>query len=120
MYYLLNGFLYLFSLLPMRVLYLLSDGIHVILFRIFGYRKRVVMQNLQFAFPEKSIKERKKIANDFYHNFIDTFIEAIKLISASNAFLEKRFTGNWEVVNECHETGRSIQLHLGHTFNWEW
>ncbi|MGZ5134969.1 MAG: lysophospholipid acyltransferase family protein [Flavitalea sp.] len=120
MYHFLYGFLYLLSLLPMRVLYGFSDAVHFLVFRIFGYRMDVVMQNLQIAFPEKSIVERRRIASKFYRNLIDTFIETIKMISASDSFLQKRFSGNWEVLNEFYSTGRAIHVHMGHTFNWEW
>ena len=104
----------------MRVLYGFSDAVHFLVFRIFGYRKDVVMQNLQVAFPEKSIVERRRIASKFYRNLIDTFIETIKMLSASDSFLQKRVSGNWEVLNEFHSTGRAIHVHMGHTFNWEW
>jgi Kdo2-lipid IVA lauroyltransferase/acyltransferase len=121
MYYILYGFLYLLSLLPMPLLYLLSDGVYGLMYYVFGYRKEVVMQNLLIAFPEKSEAERKKIAKKFYHNFLDTFVEVIKLISASEAFLKKRVGGNWGMVNEvAKRTGKPAQVHLGHTFNWEW
>ena len=78
------------------------------------------MQNLQIAFPEKAGEERVRIAKDFYHKFIDSMIETIKLLSAPDSFFEKRFTGNWEVVDEFYNSGKSVQLHLGHNFNWEW
>jgi KDO2-lipid IV(A) lauroyltransferase len=48
------------------------------------------------------------------------FFETIKMISASDKFISKRFTANWEVVNAIYPTGKSIQVHLGHNFNWEW
>lgn len=120
MYHIVYGFLYLLSLLPMRVLYFLSDGIYGLVYYIIGYRREVVMNNLLIAFPEKTEKERIRIAKDFYHNFIDTFIETIKLISASPSFIKKRFTGNWEVINNLYQSGKKCQLHLGHNFNWEW
>ena len=104
----------------MPVLYMFSDFIHFLIYRVFGYRMNVVMQNLEIAFPEKSLPERKAIARKFYRNLIDTFVEMIKMISASDAFLQKRFSGNWEVLNECHRTGRAAHVHMGHTFNWEW
>lgn len=104
----------------MPVLYLISDGIHFLIYRVFGYRMDVVMQNLEIAFPEKAIKERKKIARKFYRNLIDTFVEMIKMISASDAFLQKRFSGNWELLNEWHASGKAVHVHMGHTFNWEW
>ncbi len=120
MYYIVYGFLWLISLLPMRVLYVLADGIYGLVFYIFSYRKKVVLDNLAIAFPEKSPAERLAIAKKFYRNFIDSFIETIKLLSVSDRFVEKRFSANWEVVNRFYDTGRSVQLHLGHNFNWEW
>lgn len=78
------------------------------------------MNNLAIAFPEKTMEERERIAKDFYHKFIDSFVETVKLLSAPDLFFEKRFTGNWEMINRYYDEGRSVQLHLGHTFNWEW
>ncbi len=120
MYYLVFGLFYLLSLLPMRILYVISDGIYLVVYHIIGYRKKVVMQNLEIAFPEKSNEERIVIAKAFYHNLLDSFIETIKLISAPMSFLEKRVTANWEVLEPLYKTGKSCQVHLGHTFNWEW
>ena len=120
MYYLVFAFFYLLSLLPMRLLYVISDGIYLLVYNVIGYRKKVVMDNLEMAFPEKSPAELVKIAKAFYHNLIDSFIETIKLVSASRSFLEKRVTANWEVLDPLFKTGKSCQMHLGHTFNWEW
>jgi len=120
MYYIFYGFLYLVSLLPMRVLYMLSDLIFCIVYYGFRYRRKVVMDNLGHAFPEKSESERITIAKKFYHNFLDSFIEVIKLISASESWLKKRFTVDMKVLDDVYATGKSCQMHLGHTFNWEW
>lgn len=121
MYHLFYGILYLFSLLPMRVLYVLSDGVYVLMYYVFGYRKRVVMQNLLIAFPEKTEAERKKIAKKFYRNLFDTFVEIVKLVSASEKFMLSRMKGNWDMVNHVFQrTARASQVHLGHLFNWEW
>lgn len=120
MYYIVYGLLYLVSLLPLRVLYILSDGFYVLVYHILKYRRPIVFSNLQIAFPEKTPAERIAIAKKFYKNFIDTFIETIKMVSASDAYIRKRVSGNWEVLNDLYKTGRSCQIHLGHTFNWEW
>jgi Kdo2-lipid IVA lauroyltransferase/acyltransferase len=120
MYYIVFGFFYMLSLLPMRILYFISDGIYLLVYYVIGYRKKIVMENLEIAFPEKSNAERVKIAKTFYHNLLDSFIETIKLVTASRRFLEKRITANWEVLDPLFKSGRSCQLHLGHTFNWEW
>jgi len=120
MYYIVYVFFYLLSLLPMRFLYFISDGIYLLVYYLIGYRKEVVMGNLEIAFPEKSNAERVTIAKAFYHNLLDSFVETIKLVSSSRRFLEKRITANWELLDPLYNTGKSCQLHLGHTFNWEW
>lgn len=120
MYYIVFGLFYMLSLLPMRILYIISDGIYLLVYYVIRYRKDVVIKNLEIAFPEKSNAERVKIAKAFYHNLLDSFIETIKLVSASGRFLEKRVTANWEVLEPLYKAGKSCQLHLGHTFNWEW
>ena len=75
-------------------MYLISDGLYLLVYHGIGYRKKVVFQNLKIAFPEKSDKERERIAKDFYHNFIDTIVETIKMISISNRTLNKRMGAN--------------------------
>ena len=120
MYYLVYGLLYLLSLVPMRLLYVLSDAIYGLIYYVFGYRKEVVMNNLLIAFPEKTEAERLNIAKTFYHHFVDNFIEMLKLMSASKSFIYKRFKfENPEVYEKYYGEGRKCQVHMGHNFNWE-
>jgi Kdo2-lipid IVA lauroyltransferase/acyltransferase len=120
MYYVAYGLLYLLSLLPLWLLYPLSDGLSFLLYHLIKYRRTVVLTNLQIAFPEKTDGERTAIAKRFYRNFVDNFIETIKLLSASRSFISKRFVlDNPELLDEFYRSGRKCQLHLGHTFNWE-
>ncbi len=120
MYYVVYGFIWLLSLLPLRLLYVISDGIYGLIFYVFKYRRSIVMSNLLIAFPEKTEKERKAIAKKFYHNLIDMFIETIKMVTVSDKFLEKRILGNLDMVDQIYPTGKSVQIHVGHNFNWEW
>ena len=119
MYYLFFGLLYIFSLLPMRVLYLLSDLVAFFLYYVFGYRKKVVMANLLQAFPTKPETERIAIAKKFYRNFTDNWTETLKLLSMSKQAMNKRVTGNFEVFHQLYATGKAVQVNLGHFFNWE-
>ncbi len=119
MYYIIYGFLYALSLLPWRVLYIISDAIYLLMYYVIRYRKQIVLDNLSIAFPEKSDVEKTAILKEFYKGFIDNFIETIKLFSISKEELNKRFTGNFEVVNDLYATGKKLQLHSGHFFNWE-
>jgi len=119
MYYFYYSLLFLLSLLPDRLLYLIGDGFYLLVYYVVGYRKKVVFSNLQIAFPEKTAAERTRIAKDFYHQFINTMIETILLISMSNQRFDKRVTSNDEVLNRYIDSGKNVQLHTGHFFNWE-
>src|SRR5688572_29895419 len=119
MYYVVYGFLWLISLLPLPVLYLVSDFFYVLVFYVFKYRRAIVMNNLAIAFPAKTIAERTSIAKRFYRNFIDSFIETIKLFSASKRFVEKRSSSNFEIFDDLARKGYSVNIMAGHQFNWE-
>lgn len=120
MYYIIYGFLYLFSLLPFPVIYLFSDFIYFLLYYVFSYRKETVIKNLRIAFPEKSDAELKKISKQVFHNLTDTFMEIIKVISMSDKTFEKRCQGDFTAVNELIKKGKNVQMHAGHQFNWEY
>lgn len=119
LYYLVFPFFYLVSLLPFRVLYLLSDVIYFLVYYVFGYRKKVVLYNLNIAFPNKTQKEKERICKVFFHLLIDTFIETIKLISISENQFRRRLTFNPEFLYKAMETDRNIQIHTGHFLNYE-
>jgi KDO2-lipid IV(A) lauroyltransferase len=40
MYYIVYGLFYLLSILPMRILYIFSDGIYLLVYYVFGYRRK--------------------------------------------------------------------------------
>jgi KDO2-lipid IV(A) lauroyltransferase len=119
-YYLFFALFLLLSLLPLRVLYFLSGGICFLLYHLLGYRKKVVRDNLARAFPEKSEAQRTALAKTFYRNLSDMTVEIVKLMSVSRRSLERRFSGDLGLLHELQASGRTIQIHLGHYFNWEW
>src|SRR4051812_29320568 len=105
MYYLLLAFFYPLSLLPLRVLYLLSDFAFFILYYVVGYRKAIVLDNLTHAFPEKSSEEILRIRRAFYRSFCDQWIETIKLLSMSKKELDRRMAGSWDVMRTMDKEG---------------
>lgn len=107
------------SLLPLRLLYAISDLLAFLVYHVWGYRKAIVLSNLLVAFPEKTEKERRRIARQFYLNFTDTLVEAIKLITASPAVEKKMFQGDLTRFDHLVKTGKNIQIHAMHNFNWE-
>ncbi|MBK8289654.1 MAG: hypothetical protein IPK96_00640 [Flammeovirgaceae bacterium] len=86
------GLLIPVSLLPFPVLYLLSDGLYVILYKVIGYRKKVVLKNISNSFPEKSREEHVQIMSAFYRHFCDLVVESIKVFTISQQEVEQRFT----------------------------
>lgn len=82
-YRILFFFLYLLSLLPLRLLYFFSDCLFFPLFYVVKYRRKVVKKQLNECFPEKSMKEKRDIERQFYHFFCDYLMEVIKLFSIS-------------------------------------
>jgi len=119
MYYLVYIPLYLLSLLPWFLMYRLSDFLTFLIWRVFPYRKDVVLSNLAIAFPEKSEAERTRIAKDFYRLFCDTLVESIKIISLNKEGVMKKFTGDATAINDIMARGKSLQIMAMHNFNWE-
>jgi KDO2-lipid IV(A) lauroyltransferase len=120
MYYILYPILYLLSLLPFFILYGISDFFFFITYYLAGYRKKIVLSNLDIAFPEKTTAEKIIIAKNFYRNLIDTFLEAIKLLSISKEQINKRAVMDFTLVKELLDKGKNVQLHSGHQMNWEY
>jgi len=113
-------FFRLLSYLPLPILYLFSDLLYLVARFVVGYRKKVIEENLRFAFPEKSEAERKKIRNRFYRNFTDSFAETIKLLTISESEMLKRFEViNQNLPDEKVISGTSAIMTAGHFFNWE-
>jgi Kdo2-lipid IVA lauroyltransferase/acyltransferase len=111
----------LIALLPLRILYFFSDCLYPVIYYVIGYRKKVVLNNLRNAFPEKSEQEIIKISKQFYRHFCDIMIEIIKLLHISPEELNKRihFT-DVTALNKEYESNRHILSVLGHFNNWEW
>jgi KDO2-lipid IV(A) lauroyltransferase len=108
------------SILPFPVLYFISDGLYLIFFYIVGYRKKVVMSNLERSFPEMTDLERKAIAKKFYRHFTDLIVESLKVFTISNAEAQSRV--KWiglELFDKYYAQGRSIIGVSGHYGNWE-
>tara|TARA_R110001632_G_scaffold154429_2_gene272605 strand:- start:7762 stop:8652 length:891 start_codon:yes stop_codon:yes gene_type:complete len=113
--------IWLLSLVPMRLLYLFSDLLYFLFYYIIGYRKEVVLNNLQLAFPKKELSELKSIQKKFFRHFTDLFVESIKAFTISKKTSSKRYKYiNPELIDELYDKGRSIAFMGAHQANWEW
>ena len=73
------------ALLPMWVLYGLSDVLYVLIRYVVRYRVKVVRRNIGESFPEMSVAECRRTEHRFYRHFADYFVETIKLLHISDA-----------------------------------
>ncbi|MFD1613591.1 lysophospholipid acyltransferase family protein [Gelatiniphilus marinus] len=120
-YIIVYPFLWLISILPFRLLYIISDGVYILLYHIIGYRKKVVNSNLRLVFPDKSDKEIKTIQKKFYKHLCDMFLEMVKTMGISETALKKRFKlKNPEEFKRLEALNKSILLMYGHYASWEW
>ncbi len=120
-YFFLRCFVFLFSLIPMSQLYVLSDGVSFLLRVVFKYRRKVVETNLKNSFPNKDEAEIQAIQKGFYKNLSDIILEGIKGLSMSKSDLQKRFQYlNVDIINQEFEKGNSVIVIASHIANWEW
>ncbi len=119
-YYILYPFLFLLSLLPFRVLYIISDFLYFVIYTLAGYRKKVVYQNLKNSFPEKSDAEIDTIAKKFYRFFCDLILETIKTLTINERSLRKHISfDDTSLFEKYAAQNQSVIIVMGHLGNWE-
>jgi KDO2-lipid IV(A) lauroyltransferase len=120
LYYISLPFLYGLSLLPFWVLYRFSDILFLIIYRLIGYRKKVITTNLKNAFPEKTDKEILAIRRKYYRYFCDLIFETLKTLTISEQSLRKhvRFEDT-SIFQKYFDQNQSVIVVMGHFGNWE-
>lgn len=114
-------FLGVLSLFPLSVLYILADGVYLLLYFVFGYRRKVVRGNLLNALPDKTLEEIVVIEKRYYRYLASLIFEIVKMSSISKEEIEKRFVfKNKEQVQAYLNRGESILICAAHYGNWEW
>ncbi|MEI8280142.1 MAG: lysophospholipid acyltransferase family protein [Bacteroidota bacterium] len=122
-FYIFLPFIYLISILPFRLLYLISDWLYFLLFYCISYRKDVVMQNLRNSFPEKTEADLKIICKKFYHHLCDMTLETFKTLTIDKDTMLKRCTFDPEslaLLEGLAAKDQNVILVMGHYGNWEW
>ena len=122
-YYLSLPFIYLISLLPFRLLYILSDFFYLIMFYVISYRKKVILANLTNAFPEKKPSEIIHIHKEFMKYFCDLLLETFKTLTISRKKMLKHCKldpSAEELFKQLAQQNKSVIIVMGHKGNWEW
>ncbi len=112
---------YLLSLLPFWIIFRISYFAYFILFVVFGYRKKVVYQNLKNSFPNKSEAEIHLDAKSFYKHFCEVFLESVKLLTIPSKQIKKRYSfKNPDLLEKFYNQKKSLIIYAAHFGNWEW
>lgn len=109
------------SHLPFWLLYVLSDALFVLVYRVIGYRKKVVRKNLALSGLATTTAESLRIEKKFYRYLCDLFLEAIKVNGMSKKQIMRRFViKNPEVLAAFAKENKSVFMLIGHYGNFEW
>ncbi len=118
-FYIFLPILYFFSILPFRLIYLLSDILFPLLYAL-GYRKKVVRINLINSFPEKKLSEIIEIEKGFYRYIFDFLFEVLKCITMKpDTFLKRVQIEKSPIVEELYRKNQNIIITSGHYGNHE-
>ena len=121
LYILIYPILWCISILPFRLLYIVSDVVYLITYYIIGYRKKTVRENLALAMPNLSDKERLIIEKKSFQHMCDVFLEMIKTITISKIEMDKHYIfKNLDVYSDLEKKGKSIALLCAHYASYEW
>lgn len=117
----LMGLLHLLSRLPLRVLYVVATACYPVLYYVVRYRRRVVRQNIDTAFPEMPVAERRLTERRFYRWFCDYVVETLKLLTIPPAEMRRRLVVEGADGMEAQLADHPfVFVYLGHYCNWEW
>ena len=113
--------LILIGKVPYKVLYIISETMLFVVYRIFRYRIDTVQNNLKNSFPKHSLIDLKKIEKKFYRNFCDVLLENLLLYTISEKELKKRMKLlNPEIFDALYNNNKGAILIGAHYNNWEW
>lgn len=110
----------IFSLLGLNLSRKSAYILAAVFFYIIPIRKKTTIENLRFAFPEKSKKEIKKIAFESYLNFATVLAENFVIKNYTTDKIKSLLkVENANVLDSAIEKDRGLILLSAHFGNWE-
>lgn len=114
------GILIPISVLPFFVLRILSNLFYYLLYEFVGYRKKIVIDNLNKSFPNKTDKERIQICKSFYKFLSDMFLESVKIFTISKKTLRQHiYCKNPEILANYYSQNKHVIIAIAHYNSWE-
>lgn len=109
------------SHVPMSVLFLVSDVLYIVIYKLSKYRINVVRNNLKLSFPEMGPEALLNTEKSYYRYLADLVMETVKGFTADEKFFRKRISyTNQALLQDLHDRKKSAVVVMGHSGNWEW
>jgi len=106
--------------LPAWFLYrCLSPALYFLLYKVVGYRKKVVRGNLALVFPDKTAEERRRIERSFYRHLSEVMIDMVDLMSITPQQVRRRLVIENRAEHDARTAGRGWIAALAHYGSWE-
>lgn len=109
------------SRLPLPVLYLVSDVLYLLLYDVFRYRRKLILNNLKASFPARNGREIPHIARRSFRNAMTAVFETIYALRMDKTEILQRVKINNQVLlEEAMSNGQPVIALTAHYCNWEW
>ena len=106
-------------MLPHRLRHALGRLLGAVAFHL-GLRRRVALENLALAFPERTSVERRRIARAAYTNMAHAALDALTSVGLSADELDARVRlENWEGFQQALALGKGVLVATAHFGSWE-
>lgn len=119
-YYFIYPLFWIIGKLPKCITKQIARFIYFMLYRVTGYRKEIVRENLKNSFPKKSEEELLDIERKFYRHLADVFIDSIEMCSITEKQMRKKMVFlNGEQIEEFTK-GKSWIVAMVHYASWDY
>ena len=110
-----------FACLPLWFHHCVATLLCPIVHYLVRYRLKVVRANLDYSFPEKSTKEKRRIERQYYRHITDLLAEGFHNLAAPLRVVRRHYRPeNAEILKPYYERGQSVVLMSAHYNNWEY
>jgi len=108
-------------ILPFRFARLCAGFLGFLIGGLLGIRKKVALDNLRRAFPDKSERELKRIYLGCWQHFLKVGAEMARLPRMNDRFINRWIDLEKQtVMRDLLSRGRGAIVVAGHYGNWEW
>jgi Kdo2-lipid IVA lauroyltransferase/acyltransferase len=111
---------WLTRLLPLRLVLWKGAVLGMLAYWLFPSRRRITMNNLRHAFPDKTNRELKAIAKSMAKNMGRAIIEFLRMPSMNKAYMDRCIEwAGLEHLDNALKLGRGVLVLTAHLDNWD-